>query len=260
LDFPNVFSVQFTEQLPFFREQHGFFGHLLGGWTGAINYIYSSGQPYTPIMAAFADASAQIAGLGDLYDSAFEAAFNNGIGYARPFLGNPAAPVQQVGIFAGDACNLTGVGCALPTTQLVSLNSINANGPTAPPVTVTNSQVHFIANTAVAQTLFGTPFGNIPRNYLRDMPTNTGNVSVYKLFKISERVSFEFHTTFLNAFNHSNFQGVVPFIETAGNAPFGNVFATPSQDVDGANGLTNEIPGQTLSASRRIFFGGTIRW
>lgn len=258
LDFPNNFTVQLTEQLPFFKEQHGFLGHLLGGWSGAISYIYASGQNYTPFMVALADATDIGSGLGDIFDTTFEAAFNNAVGYARPFLGNSHAPITSVGIFCGDVLGPAGcTGAGFAANQLLSLNALNANGST---VAVTNQQVRFIANTAMAQQIFGTPFGNVPRNYLRDAPSNTGNVSIYKNFKINERVSFEFHTTMLNAFNHSNFQGVTPFVETAGTTTFGSVFATPSQDIDLANGLTNGLPGQTLNATRRIYFGGTIRF
>jgi len=35
LDFPKRWTVTFTEQIPFFREQHGLVGHLLGGWASA---------------------------------------------------------------------------------------------------------------------------------------------------------------------------------------------------------------------------------
>ncbi len=264
LDFPNVFSIQLTEQLPFFKEQHGFLGHVLGGWSGAINYIYSSGQNYTPFQIFFADLTNQLNGANP-FDSDFEPAFNNGVGNARPFLGNPNAPANTVGIFEGDACNLAsigvfqGVGCTGgPATQLLSLNALNAKTPTAQ--TVTNQQVHFIANTAVAEQVFGTPYGNVPRSALRDSPINVGNISIYKNIKLHEHVSFEFHATMLNAFNHSNFAGVVPFVENAGIPGFGNGFALPNQDTDQANGLTNEIPGQSLSATRRIYFGGTLRF
>jgi Carboxypeptidase regulatory-like domain len=270
LDFPNVFSIQLTEQLPFFKEQHGLLGHILGGWSGAINYIYSSGQNYTPFQLFYADLTNQLTQPGfsgpNPFDGAFEPAFNNGVGNARPFLGNPNAPANAVGIFEGDACNLAsqvgffgGVGCTGGSpTQLLSLNALNGKTPAAVPVT--NQQVHFIANTAVAEQIFGTPYGNVPRSALRDSPINVSNISIYKNIKMREHISFEFHATMLNAFNHSNFAGVVPFVENAGLPGFGNGFALPNQDTDQANGLTNEIPGQNLSATRRVYFGGTFRF
>jgi hypothetical protein len=127
-------------------------------------------------------------------------------------------------------------------------------------VNVTKNDVHFVANTGVAQTVFGTPFGNVARNALRDAPSNFLNFSLYKRVKLSERASFEFHTTFLNAFNHANFLGVNPFVENAGNPNFGNAFAIPSRSIDLFNGGTDGIPGSNLQASRRIYFGGVLRF
>jgi len=255
LDIPHQFTITAVEEMPFFREQHGLIGHIMGGWSLAGSYIWNSGQTYTPFMAAFANLTA----AGDFYDQNFLNAFNQGgLGVARPFLGNPGAPVDMVGMFAGDTCALLGAGCALPATQLVSLNALNAATPSV--VNVTKNDVHFIANTGVAQTLFGTPFGNVARNALRDAPSNFLNFSVYKRVKLGERATFEFHTTFLNAFNHANFLGVNPFVENAGNPNFGNAFAIPSRSIDLFNGGTDSIPGSNLAASRRIYFGGVLRF
>ena len=33
LDIPKAWTILFTEQIPFFREQHGLLGHMLGGWS-----------------------------------------------------------------------------------------------------------------------------------------------------------------------------------------------------------------------------------
>lgn len=48
LDFPQQFHLLITEAIPFFREQHGVLGHILGGWQVSAADIISSGQPYTP--------------------------------------------------------------------------------------------------------------------------------------------------------------------------------------------------------------------
>ncbi len=63
--------------------------------------------------------------------------------------------------------------------------------------------------------MFGTPFGNAPRNGQSDAITNIANASLYKRFKLGEHASFEFHATALNVFNHMNFQSVDPFVEDA---------------------------------------------
>jgi len=103
--------------------------------------------------------------------------------------------------------------CALAGNTLISLNSLNANGSA---VTVTNNQVRYIANGGVAESVFGTPFGNVGRNTATDAVTNTANFTIAKRLKLNERASFELHMTLVNAFNHFNFTSVDPFLDDAG--------------------------------------------
>src|SRR5262249_44486583 len=187
LDIPNQFTVIFTEELPFFKEQHGVLGHILGGWAVSPSFVFASGQRYTPTQeftATFSNpgATGGSNAPGDYYDIAFWGAFS-GVEPARPFLGNLSAPQTAVGIFAGDACNVFGVGCALAPTQLISMNQVNSSGNA---VAVTNSQVRFIMNGFTAQKMFGTPFGNAPRSIAQDARTNVVNLGITKRFKISE--------------------------------------------------------------------------
>jgi len=259
LDYPHTWSLLVSEQLPFFKEQHGFTGHVLGGWGLSANYFLQSGQRYTP---------SQVTGLaaatatGDFYDNAFLGAFV-GTDTARPFLGNLSAPDTSVGIFGGDACALFAVTgteaiCSAGlANQLLSVNAINQTGPDGTPVLVTNNQVRFIMNGGTAQSIFGTPFGNMPRNVAQDAISNIANVSVSKLFRLNERASFEFRTSFVNVLNHPNYTSVDPFVEDAGanpKAPF-NGFGDPT--------VSNNVPGAInfpVSASRRVIFGGTLRF
>jgi hypothetical protein len=249
LDTPHQWTILFTEQLPFFKEQHGLLGHVLGGWAFSGNYVLASGQRYTPIQAFVATASS-----ADYYDVAFWGAFI-GAEPARPFLGNPSAPATAVGIFAADACAAffaAGPGClGVPGSQLVSMNSLNSL--TSPVLNVTKNDVRYIMNGGEAQLLFGTPFGNTPRNIATDDITNIASFSIFKRFKLSERASFEFRTTLQNAFNHPNFQSVDPILEDASDAttPFG--FGNPK--------LSNTTPFFYQSNNTRIiYFGGTLRF
>ncbi len=211
LDFPKNFTVSFYEALPFFQHQDGFTGKVLGGWALSGTYILSSGQAYTPVQAFFSQALGGCGG-GGCADGAFTGTFI-GAENIRPFLGNPSAPANSVGAYAGDACNFFGVGCELAVNQLVSFNDANFSGTET---VVTKSQVRYIANGPQANTEFGTPFGNVPRNYARDTKTNNANVTFYKNVKITERVNFQFHASMLNAFNHRNANSIDPVIEDAG--------------------------------------------
>lgn len=271
LDIPHQWSILFTEELPFFKEQHGLAGHVLGGWAFSGNYILASGQRYTPVQAfsAFSTAS------GNPYDIGFLGAFV-GFDTARPFMGSMSAPQTQVGIFASDACAIFVTGSfsspggggvkmcdstVVAPTTLISLTNLNKaladpnfDPTTFVPGTVSPSQVRFITNARTAQSVFGTPFGNMPRNLPQDAITNTANFSVIKRVKMGEHASFEFRMSMLNALNHPNFQSVDAFIEDAGatpSSPF-NGFGDPS--------LTNTTYPGSNNATRRINFGGTIRF
>jgi hypothetical protein len=259
LDIPNTFSLIAVEELPFFKEQHGILGHLLGGWTMSASYVWESGQAFTPETIVFP----QLTEGGDFFDNNFNAQFNNGLTAARPFIGSLSAPANSVGIFAGDACTIFEQGaagtslCSVAPTQLLSLNAINSTPQGSADftaTTVSKNQVRYIANTGVAESVFGTPFGNAPRNIGRDAPLNFLNASLTKRVKVNERASFEFRFTALNALNHSNFTTVNPFIENAGSpGTFGNAFAVPQLTGD-------SIPGSNLAASRRFYVGGTFRF
>ena len=267
LDYPHTWSLLVTEQLPFFKEQHGILGHVLGGWSVSGNYFLQSGQRYTPTqvseLAAFSSA-------GNFYDAAFVNAFV-GTDIARPFYGNRNAPANTVGAFAGDACFVFGVTgtepvCTISPNTLVSVNAINQSGAglVGAPVTINTSQVRYILNGGAAQTVFGTPFGNVPRNPVQDAISNVANISIAKSIKLTERAAFEFRTAFINAFNHPNYQSIDPFLEDASGAPVGPN-GTPKAPFFGFADPTvsNNVPGTInfpVQASRRIVFGGVLRF
>jgi hypothetical protein len=243
LDFPHQFSIAATEQVPFFKGQHGIVGHVLGGWAVSANYVLASGQRYTPLQGG---AEAAFSSASNNYDFAWLAA-NVGFDLARPFVGNLSAPASSVGIFAGDA----GIGTVSPTT-LLSLNDLNAANPQVTPVT--SDQVRYIINAATSQSIFGTPFGG-RRNLSQDAPTNIANLALFKNVKLNERASVEFTTTLQNVFNHPNFQSIDPFIENAGipkdkQLPFVG-FGDPS--------VSNDVIGNALG-NRIVRFGLTFRF
>jgi hypothetical protein len=258
LDFPNNWALTVIEDLPMYRSQHGFVGHTLGGWSVSAIYTLSSGQPYTPSQGALncgsGGGACEAANSSNPYDPAFNGAFVGADGALRPYWGNPAAPASSVGIYAGDACSIYAVTgaepiCQVSPTTLVSLNGINATSQpigSYTPQVVSKSQVRFIANTAMANSIFGTPFGNVGRNVLRDFHTNQINIGIFKTTNITERVRVQFHADFINALNHPNYQSIDPFIDDAGlNSEFTG-FANPYVQNGG-------IPG--LNVGRSIRFG-----
>jgi len=285
LDIPHQWTILFTEQLPFFKEQHGLVGHVLGGWALSANYILASGQRYTPVQAVSAFLTNCFSDFitGAAPTNPFDAITGGGtspaaihsgcgggflgsfVGFdtARPFLGNLSAPQTSVGMYAGDACFLfsfsgTDPLCTGNPSQLISLTAVGKSGcetnslVDCPFVAVTKDQVRFIANTAIAQSVFGTPFGNMPRNLPVDAISNFASFAVSKKFKISEKTSFEFRMTMQNVFNHPNFASVDPFLEDAGLHTSGTGFGDPT--------VTNSTFVGSNNGTRRINFGGTFRF
>lgn len=242
LDFPHQLNLLVTEELPFFRGQHSYVGHVLGGWAVAAGWHLASGQPYTASQIFLAQGSGSPY-IDTAFNSAF-AGFGTGDGGIRPFIGSNSAFVGQIGMYAGDACNYASVGCGLPANQLISLNSINTNPNDAVGVPVAKSAVRLIANGPVADQIFGTPFGNAPRNSLRAAKINNVDMSVFKNIKFWERVNLQLHLDATNVFNHTQPNNVDPFIDDAGLNSFETGFGNPQL-----------FPSSTATSNRIVRIG-----
>ncbi|MBZ5526261.1 MAG: hypothetical protein LAP21_28930, partial [Acidobacteriia bacterium] len=67
LDIPHAFTLLINEEVPWHKDQKGFVGHVLGGWSISGNYILSSGQRYTPSQIVID----QFTGNPNYYDPGF---------------------------------------------------------------------------------------------------------------------------------------------------------------------------------------------
>jgi hypothetical protein len=211
---PHVFSMNFLYDVPWFKEQRGFVGHLLGGWQINGTHVYNSGRRYTP--SQFFNAT--FLGLGPSYLSGGES--------LRPFIGNPNADPRTVAISQIDAALVFGA----PLTDLngfYSYNDLN-NGTVR---SVTPNDVRFILNAPGSARIFGTPFGNAGRYSLVGPAINQTNIGIFKNTKVFERLRVQFRAELFNAFNHAQpgygvtRAGSLPpsiFIDDAGvqSAPF----------------------------------------
>jgi hypothetical protein len=242
INYPQTWTASFVEDIPFMRSQPGILGHILGGWAVSGAYIIQSGQGYTPVQIYINSASGGVAN-----DSAFNNANNYGFDTSRPFVGSKSAPADQVGIYAGDACTVYGAGCALAANTLISLNGVN-NGAVN---TVTPGQVRLIANGAEADSIYGTPFGNVGRNSIRDFHTNNANFTLFKNIKFWERATLQWHMTADNVFNHpqygTNGFGISPEVEFAGVPGAYTTFGVPQVTSTGILACP--------AGSRCVFFG-----
>jgi hypothetical protein len=179
----HVFSLNGTWDLPFFKDQKGILGHLLGGWQMSGVYLAGSGLRFTPSQFALFPSY--------LVDSP-----------VRPFYGNPNADPKSVGITDVDL-GLIFFGSLIEEspTGYYSLNEFNQTGELVP---VAPDDVRFIYNGPEAARRFGTPYGDVQRNILRGPRINVVNAGFFKNTRIREGVSVQFRVEVFNLFNHPN--------------------------------------------------------
>ena len=93
---------------------------------------------------------------------------------------------------------------------------------------------------------FGTPFGNVGRNTERGDRLETVDFSVFKNFRITETIKFQYRLQLQNALNHPNF-GIPNSIN------LDNRFFYNFQENDGALFLPNN-GRRTISMGLRVIF------
>jgi len=185
---PHAFSASFIYDVPIYKDQRGFVGHVLGGWQINGVQVSTSGNPFTP------NQSSNLSyGLGTAYLTSGD----------RPFISNPDAPANTVAIAATDAWALYADSPFVDgnSTVFYSVNTHNQGGGWVP---VNLNQVRFVINSLGSAKIFRTPFGSMPRNYLTGPGINQLNMSVFKTTKISERLKVQFQASAFNVLNHPN--------------------------------------------------------
>ena len=235
----HAFSLNFIYDVPFYKEQSGFVGKLLGGWQVNGTYNLASGRPYTPVQ--FRNQN-----FGSYQDSTFEATFI-GLDNLRPFLGNSTADVRRVAITNIDArlSGLLATAAANSPTGYYLLNDLNrrdaSNNRILTPVTP--NDVRFIFNGPGAALAFGTPFGTVPRNSVLGPTLNQMNLGVFKTTNITERVKIQLRAEAFNFLNHPN----------AGFGVAGGA-SLPDNTIENA-GIIFADKGEAALSSRRVQFG-----
>ncbi|HVG30116.1 MAG TPA: carboxypeptidase regulatory-like domain-containing protein [Pyrinomonadaceae bacterium] len=187
LDRPHAFSANFIYDVPFFKEQRGVVGHLLGGWQLNGVYVLTSGTPYTP--GQFFNGS--VFGAGASYITAGD----------RPFVGNPNVDPRLVGINQLDAYRAGYIDVVTNPKGFLSLNELNTTGNVR---SVTPNDVRFIFNGPGSAQVFNTPFGDASRNSLRGPALNQLNMGLFKNIKVFERLTVQLRGEAYNVLNHPN--------------------------------------------------------
>ena len=166
-------------ELPWYREQHGFLGHVLGGWSNVGVISWQTGAHWEPFRAS---RSRKLAGFSRII--ACTAADVNG------------GDCTNVG---GDY-NLDGIANDRPNSNISGFNGAThdqwADG--------------FFLAPSPANITFSSPClgctGNLGRNTFVGPSFVGWDTSLHKKIKVTERVNMEFRAEAFNTLNHTNFQ------------------------------------------------------
>lgn len=227
------FTANFIYDLPFYKDQRGVIGRILGGYQISSIMRMGSGRPYTPT------------NFFATYDPNWENAFI-GSGALRPFNGNPNAPNGTIAfgvttacflLFGGDICNAAN---AVPGNFIVYNTLSPGSGGTVATATEAQQQARLIYNDFGMFSQFGvplsdlegwnmfrTPYGDVGRNTFRGLPFYLVNLAVFKTTNITEGTKLEFRVEANNLLNRRNFGVPDPFTEDAFNGVVVSSFQNP---------------------------------
>lgn len=205
------FAASFDYVLPFFRDQRGVLGKVLGGFQFNGIVRMGSGRPYSPVE------------LNGFYDPRFPT--------LRPYNGNPSAPNSTIAF--GSFANLVNFGDdSVPEGMFIIYDTAQA-GSQGRIVTATEAlqQARLIYNDSglpaalgsaafvpflEAFNLFKTPYG-IGRNTFTGDPLYRVDFSLFKTLRLTEATKLELRAEAFNLLNHRNFGVPNPVTESAFN-------------------------------------------
>ena len=235
LDFPRVLAIYMLYETPWYKNQQGLLGHILGGWQFNTTYRFTSGELWTP-------RSANVAAFGigsDYCDVTYATTLPSSFQRCRSFLGNPSAPVDTIG------------QCTDPTLPGCGLVDFFSGAPT------TAAAVHWIYNDDNAALFFKTPYGMRRNPGVRGDHVNTVNFSLFKNTRLSEHVNMRLEGQVYNLFN-TTYLGVPGTFMEQGNLAFGGPFGTTAFNSDGGQDFGSTIATglgvRTVSVGAKIIF------
>ncbi|MGE5326674.1 MAG: TonB-dependent receptor domain-containing protein [Deltaproteobacteria bacterium] len=199
-DIRHRFVLNYVYEIPWYKSQIGFAGHVLGGWSTSGLWSFQSGAHWTAYRTSARSLKCSLAGNAAL-DGTSANGEDNGDGTG-------AAPCLAAGgtiINTGGDWNLDGLGNDRP-------NATTSN-------TLQGSKDQYANGYDVPTGFFGTPClgcdGTLGRNTFRGPNTFSSDLSLFKKTNLTERVNLQFRADFFNAFNRTNFK--MPSSSTGAN-------------------------------------------
>jgi hypothetical protein len=199
-DIRHRFVLNYVWELPWYKSQAGFAGHVLGGWRTSGLWSFQSGAHWSAFLTSSRSLQCSLPGNAALDGTSANSADNGD--------GTGATPCMAAGgsiINTGGDYNLDGLGNDRP-------NVTTAN-------TLKGSKDQYANGYNVPAGFFGTPClacdGNMGRNTFVGPSTFSADLSMFKKTNLTEKVNLLFRADFFNAFNRANFK--MPDSATGGN-------------------------------------------
>lgn len=197
-----VFS--YVAQSPFFTEQKGVVGKLLGGFQISGVATFESGAPFSVFAGTDMD------GVGGALD--------------RPvFNPNGQRGVRAVAQVDANTNAIT----RFINPEIVTAR--NAQGAPTDYATIDPNTAQFIVYPNFVPGASGSVVrvGTLGRNTERSPGINNFDITLLKRTRVSERIAIETRADFFNAFNHPQFPGPASGIASSANAPTQGFFLNP---------------------------------
>jgi hypothetical protein len=180
-DRPHVFIVNYLYDLPTIKHASGFVAAAVNGWGVTGTTVLQSGEPFSVV-----DFSGS---AGALFYSADD------------FVTNPILPLAS-GVTPGEAASkAAGGGAEVNHTGLPYVNPNLFSIPTLAPGEDGVPPCQTISGVPVCDTE-ETGFGSTGRNVFRSPFQTRFDFSIFKNFRLTERVNLKFETDAFNLFNH----------------------------------------------------------
>ncbi len=167
---PNTFVANYVYELPFFREQHGITGHILGGWELSGITQYDSGQSLILRQAA------------DPFDCV-----------------TPASGIAPPPSKAREGC----IPGTYPGGVNIDASAIAPRPDQVAPVHLVKKQSEWFTTNSFAPAVGH--FGTAPNGVLPSPGLELWDLSAIKNISLGGVRSLQFRGEFFNAFNHTNF-------------------------------------------------------
>ncbi len=197
IDRTNIITIDGVYELPFYKDQKGLVGRVVGGWELSGIYAINSGLPLTVTMSA---AAANVVNWGTQTSVLTPSATNGGLVSATAGLGN------------------LGPSAASLRPNMVS----NPNNGYGQPI---HTRLNWFYRPAfTAPTVASAAVGNSRRGVIEGPGYNKLDVGLFRNFRIWEDLTFQLRGEAFNVLNHTNWQAVGTTATTA--STFGQVTST----------------------------------